>query len=258
MWGLKNQITEATVEDLGTGMESFEATRFRSTLSGSPDPVNVEYRAEELKKQLKRAESLAEAGWLEERIAKITSGIAKLTVVGSNPSDIKERIDRCEDAICSIRSSITYGVLPGGGRIALDMALLLSQELENGDPAKEVLVPSLLAILNRLLDNAGYSEEEAAQVRSRLVENPEEIYDLEKQLFGVAEELGVFDSCKAVSEALRNSVEIAGVLGTLGGIVCHPRDAEFERSEAKLDSEWEKVSRDPEAYQNPALNRARS
>ena len=223
VFGLKNQISEATIEDIGTGMDSFESTRFRSTLSGSPDPVNIEFRAEDLKKQLKRAESLAEAGWLEERIAKITSGIAKLTVMGSNPSDIKERVDRCEDAICSIRSSIVHGVLPGGGRVMLDMAVLLSEELENGDPAQEVLVPSLLSVLNRLLDNAGYNDEEANQVRSRLVENPQEIYDLENQLFGNAKELGIFDATKAVSEALRNSVEIAGVLGTLGGIVCHPR-----------------------------------
>ena len=253
VFGLKNQITEATIEDLGTGMESFEATRFRSTLSGSPDPVNIEYRAEELKKQLKRAESKAESGWLDERIAKITSGIAKLTIVGSSPADIKERADRAEDAVCAIRSSITHGVVPGGGRVILDMALLLAEQLPDGDPAREVLMTSLIAVVNRLLDNAGYHEDEASRVLSRLIESPEEVYDIENQQFGKAEELGIFDATKAVSEALRNSVEIAGVLGTLGGIVCHPRDSEFERKEASLDEEWRKVSQDPDGYQNPAL-----
>jgi chaperonin GroEL len=257
VFGMKNQISEACVEDLGSGMESFEATRFRSTLSGNPDPVNIEYRADELKKQLKRAESKAEAGWLEERIAKITSGIAKLTIVGSSPSDIKERADRAEDAVCAIRSSITHGVLPGGGRIIIDMALNIAEELEEGDPAREVLYPSLIAVFNRLLDNAGYHEAEAMTVLSRLVESPNEVYDIENQVFGVPEELGIFDATKAVSEALRNSVEIAGVLGTLGGIVCHPRDAEFERKEAALDEEWRKLSSDggTERFQNPALNR---
>ena len=255
VFGLKNQIQEATVQDLGSNMESFESTRFRSTLSGSPDPINIEYRAEELRKQLKRAESKAEVGWLEERIAKITSGIAKLTVVGSSPSDIRERIDRCEDAVCSVRSSITHGVLPGGGRIALDMALKISEELEQDDPAREVLMAALLSIPNKLLDNAGYNQEEASQVLSRLVENPNEVYDIENQKYGSAEDLGIFDATKAVSEALRNSVEIAGVLGTLGGIVCHPRDQEFERKEASLDEEWRKVSQNPDGYQNPVLNR---
>ena len=163
VFGLKNQITDATIEDLGVGMESFEATRFRSTLSGNPDAVNIEFRADELKKQIKRAESIAEAGWLEERIAKITSGIAKLTIIGSSPSEIKERADRAEDAVCSIRSSITHGVLPGGGRIALDLALKISEELETGDPAREVLMAALLSIPNKLLDNAGYNQEEAVR-----------------------------------------------------------------------------------------------
>jgi chaperonin GroEL len=255
VFGLKNQINSATIEDLGTGMENFEATRFRSTLGGSPDAVNIEYRADELRKQLKRAESKAESSWLEERIAKITSGIAKLTIIGSSPADIKERADRAEDAVCSIRSSITHGVLPGGGRVVLDMTLKISEELEKGDPAREVLMPSLVALFNRLLDNAGYHEEEASEVLTRLIESPGEVYDIENQLFGKAEDLGIFDATKAVSEALRNSVEIAGVLGTLGGIVCHPRDAAYERSEAKLDEEWAKVSENSDAYQNPALNR---
>lgn len=255
VFGLKNQISEATIEDLGNGMENFESTRFRSTLGGSPDAVNIEYRAEELRKQLKRAESKAEASWLEERIAKITSGIAKLTIIGSNPADIKERADRAEDAVCAIRSSITHGVLPGGGRTILNLALLLAAELPEGDPAKEVLMPSLIAVVNRLLDNAGYNEEDSRNVLSRLIESPNEVYDIENQVFGNAEDLGIFDACKAVSEALRNSLEIAGVLGTLGGIVCHPRDSEFERKEASLDEEWSKVSQNPEGYQNPVLNR---
>jgi chaperonin GroEL len=257
VFGLKNQIHEATLEDLGSGMESFESTRFRSTLDGTPDEFNIEYRAEELEKQLKRAESKAESSWLEERIGKITSGIAKLTVVGSSPGDIKERCDRAEDAVCSIRSSLTNGILPGGGRVILNMALKISEELAEGDPAREILMPSLVSVVNRLLENAGYNEEQASEVLAHLVNNPEDVYDIENQVFGKPEELGLFDACKAVSEALRNSVEIAGVLGTLGGIVVHPRDGDFERKEASLDEEWRKVSQNPDAYQNPALNRAR-
>jgi len=139
--------------------------------------------------------------------------------------------------------------------MALDMAMLIEESLEDDDSAKEVLVNALLSIPNKLLDNAGYNDEEAAYVRSRLIENPHEVYDIENQLFGDPEELGLYDATKAVSEALRNSIEIAGVLGTLGGIVCHPRDQEFERSEARADSEWAKVSANSDAYQNPALNR---
>lgn len=257
IFGLKNRIDDAIIEDLGMGMTSFEANRFRSTLSGNPDPVNVEYRADEIKKQLKSPESKAEAMWLEERVAKLTSGIAKLTVIGSNSASVKERCDRVDDAFCSVRSSIVHGILPGGCRIAIDLSQKLSQELEENDPARVVLVPSFLALFNRLLDNAGYHEDDSRDILQKLIENDDKVYDIENQEFGEPTALGIFDASKAVSEAIRNSVEIASVLGTLGGIVVHPRDDEYERSEARLDDEWKKVSQNPDAYQNPALNRAR-
>ena len=135
------------------------------------------------------------------------------------------------------------------------MAVKIQAELEEGDPALEVLVPSLLSVFNRLLDNAGYHKEDAGHVLANLVERPNEVYDIENQRFGTAEELGIFDATKAVSEALRNSVEIAGVLGTLGGIVVHPRDAEFERKEASLDEEWRKVSNDSSKFTNPKFDK---
>ena len=65
-------------------------------------------------------------------------------------------------------------------------------------------------------------------------------------------ELGLFDATKAVEESLVNAVSIAGVLGTLGGIVVAPRDDEFERREASADSEYMKNVNNPEAMVNEA------
>lgn len=255
VFGLRDQLSTATLEDLGQRMESFEAYRFRSTVVGDPDPVNVEVRAEDLKKQKESAESKAESGWLEERIGKITNGIAKLTISGGSNGELKEAHDRCEDAVCAVRSAISHGALPGGCRISVDMALKLAEELEEGDPAREILMPSLMALPQRLLDNAGYHSEEIQEVIAKLIENPEFVYDIENEKYGKAEELGLFDATKAVSESLNNAVSIASVLGTMGGVVCHPRDAEFERSEARADSEFMRVSENPHAYENEANNR---
>lgn len=255
VFGLKDPISQATLEDLGGKMDFFEAYRFRSTVVGDPDPVNVEVRAEELRKMKENAESKAEAGWLEERIGKITNGIAKLTISGGSNGELKEAHDRCEDAVCAVRSAISHGALPGGCRISIDMALKLANELEEGDPAREVLMPSLLTLPQRLLDNAGYHPDEIQAIIAKLVENPDLVYDIENEKFGKAEELGLFDATKAVSESLSNAVSIASVLGTMGGIVCHPRDAEFERSEAKADAEFMRVSENPNAYVNEANNR---
>lgn len=255
VFGLRDQVSTAQLSDLGGNMESFEAYRFRSTVVGDPDPVNVEVRADDLKKQKESAESKAEALWLEERIGKITNGIAKLTISGGSNGELKEAHDRCEDAVCAVRSAITHGALPGGCRISIDMALKIAEELEEGDPAREILMPSLMALPQRLLDNAGYHGDEITKVITHLIENPDLVYDIENEDYGKAEDLGLFDATKAVSESLNNAVSIASVLGTMGGIVAHPRDAEFERSEARADSEWNRVAENPHAFTNEANER---
>jgi chaperonin GroEL len=255
VFGLKDPVSQASLEDLGGSMESFEAYRFRSTVVGEPDPVNVEVRAEELKKMKANAESKAEEGWLEERIGKITNGIAKLTISGGSNGELKEAHDRCEDAVCAVRSAIGHGALPGGCRIAIDMALKIAQEIEEGDPAREILMPSLMSLPQTLLRNSGYHDDDITDIIAKLIQNPELVYDIENEKFGKAEELGLFDATKAVSESLSNAVSIAGVLGTMGGIVCHPRDAEFERSEARADAEFMRVSENPNAYVNEANER---
>lgn len=255
VFGMKDPVSQAVLQDLGGNMESFEAYRFRSTVVGDPDPVNVEVRADDLKKMKLNAESKAEALWLEERIGKITNGIAKLTISGGSSGELKEAHDRCEDAVCAVRSAITHGALPGGCRISIDLALKLAEELEEGDPAREILMPSLMSLPQRLLDNAGYNPDEIQEVIARLVNEPDMVYDIENEKFGKAEDLGLFDATKAVSESLNNAVSIASVLGTMGAIVVHPRDAEFERSEARADSEFMRVSENPNAYVNEANER---
>lgn len=254
VFGMKDQVNTATESDLGRGMESFEAYRFRSTVVGDPDPVNVEVRAEDLKTQMTQAEGQAEKLMLEERIGKITNGIAKLTIYGGSNGELKEAHDRCEDAVCAVRSAIGHGAVPGGCRLSIDMALKLG-ELAEGDPAREVLMPALMSLPTKLLDNAGYSSDEIEEVIAKLIGDENVVYDVENQVFGKAEELGLFDATKAVSESLSNAVSIANVLGTMGGMVAHPRDDVFERSEARADSDFTRAVENPNAYTNEANER---
>lgn len=255
VFGLKDQVSTATLQDLGRNMENFEAYRFRATVVGEPDPTNVEVRAEDLKTMKKNSESMAEQIWLEERIGKITNGIAKLTIFGGSNGELKEAHDRCEDAVCAVRSAIGHGALPGGCRLAIDMALKLAQELEKGDPAREVLMPSLLSLPNKLLDNAGLYKDEIEEVLSKLVDDENIVYDAENHVYGKAQDLGLFDATRAVSQSLSNAVSLANVLGTMGGMVCHPRDDTFERSEARADADFGRAVDNPNQFVNEANER---
>lgn len=256
VFGFSNPIARAEIKDLGAGMKTFECNRFRSTVVGESDETNVGVRAGDIETMKENAESQAEKIWFEERLGKLTNGIAKLTIYGGSNGELKEAHDRCEDAVCAVRSAISHGAVPGGCRMSIDMANKLMEELPEGDPAREVLAASLLALPTRLLDNAGYTGEEINAVLAHLLTNPADVYDIENQVYGKAEDLGLFDATKAVSESLSNAVSIANVLGTMGGLVCHPRDDNFERAEARADSEYMKAVENPTQFTNEANERS--
>lgn len=255
VFGLKDRVADARPEDLGRNMEYFEAYRFRSTVVGDPESLNVEVRADELRSQKESAESEAEKRWFEERLGKITNGIAKLTIYGGSNGELKEAHDRCEDAVCAVRSAIAKGVLPGGCRTLIDLNTELLSDPDASDVIKEVLCPSLMVPIYRLLDNAGYKEDEITDILGYLIDHPDHVYDVENMEYGSAEELGVFDSAPAVEEALKNAASIATVMGTIGGIVAYPRDEAAEREEARADREFERAVNNPNAFTNEANER---
>ncbi len=139
--------------------------------------------AEERKKMLDDDKNDAEKICLKERLGKIANGSAKLTNEGGTNGELKEAHDRCEDAVCAVRAAISHGALPGGTRIAIDLALKLAEELSEDDPAREVLVPSLMSLPQRLPDNAGYNSEEITETIKNLINNPDTVYDVENQKF---------------------------------------------------------------------------
>lgn len=259
VFGLKDPVTEATIEDLGSGMETFESYRFRSTLVGDSIPENIEERAEVLKKQLENPESEYAKRDLEERLGKLTNGIAMIKVYAGSAGELKERHDRVEDAVCAVRAAIENGALPGGGRVLLNLVKRLT-EMEGTDQEKavynDILVNSLMAPVLRLYENAGYNEDEQNEILTKLFENEDLVYDVENQEFGKAEDLGLFDATKAVLEALSNAVSISSVMGVCGGIVAFPRDSDLEREDAKAEAHFRRTLKNAKNIRNPANERA--
>jgi chaperonin GroEL len=229
--------------------------RFRSTVVGESDLLNIEVRANELKKMKENSETIAEKIWLEERLGKLTSGIVKLTIFSNSSGSLKEKADRVEDAVCATKSAISYGCLPGGCRMSIDMAMFLVSKLDEGDPAREVLLSSLLCLPEKLLSNAGYNSDEIEEITNRLINEPELVYDIENETFGKAEDVGLFDATRAIQDSLTNSVSIASLFGAIGGIISFERDPEFERSEARADAEFGRAVDHPEMYVNEANER---
>lgn len=236
---LGKTLDNATIADLGYLKDGlFEASRFRSNIIGRRDDILVLERVDVLSKRLKNAISQLDALILQERIGKVSGGIAKLKVIGSSTGEVKERRDRAEDAICAVRGALKSGYLPGGGWGLLNAFLLVERsEGAMDDNIRYLLFDSLLEPIIKLFDNAGLTQDETDENISIMLDivrrGERKVYDALQQKFVDADEAGILDSTPAVIEALRNSISIATVLGTLGGAVVFPRDKEFERREAK-------------------------
>ena len=260
IFDMTNQVSQASLADLGADMDTFEYYRFRATVVGEPNELNIEERAEELEQQLKNAASIAEKIDLEERLGKLTNGIAKLKIYGASNGELKERHDRCEDAVCAVRSTIKHGALPGGCRVLTNLCIQLNNEYSEDHRdyklIQNVLINSLMEPLRKLLDNAGYSSEETVKIVTDYFQEPDKVYDIENMEFGLPEELGIFDAAQAVIQALENSISIAGVMGNLGGIVASPRDNQLEQQAWKEDNDFRRASDDPDSYVNEANLRA--
>lgn len=253
IFDMNHSLQNAQGDEFGQNMERMEIYRFRATVVGEPDPTLVEIRAEEIQEQLKNPASKIEKILLEERLGKLTSGIAELKVYGGSVSELKEKADRAEDAVLAVRSTIADGCLPGGCRALLNLAIRMSEKEDI--VAKQVVVKSLFAPFYKLLENAGYDQEEIGETIKKMIEDESLVLDVEKGIFGKAEELGIFDAMQAVRQSLINSISIASTLGTCGGIVVQPRDKELELQDSRDLANFERTLENAGNFKNESNDR---
>ncbi len=265
---IKEPLEEAKIDQLGPGVGGFEFGRFRSSILGAADDggIGIGARAEALEAQMKNAISEFDKIVLQERIGKLTGGIAKLHVIGSSNAEIKEARDRAEDAICAVRGAIKSGVLPGGGWTLLKLIILLSAYKE--PVFDEILLRAFEAPFERLLTNLGHNKAEIAKIRSQIdqaiiAEKDLVTFDAQNHAFVGAYDGGVLDSVPAVLQAVSNAISVAKMMGTLGGTVVFARDRAVELADAKSAREYLDNVAEGEAQElaetvsnNPANQRA--
>jgi chaperonin GroEL len=258
---ITNTLSKGTIADMGPGVASFEASRFRSTVigraanHGEPWETRQIDRIDIVEQQLEQADGGLDRLLTQERLGRLSGGIAKLRVFGSSNGELKEKRDRAEDAVCAVRGAIKHGCLPGGGWALMRVCNELTKRYPDDAIINRVLKPALMEPVNRLLSNCGQSETEIfhtlTPVLRGIAEDKVVIYDAMEDCHGDPFELGVLDSTPAVVEAIRNSLSIASQVGTAGGIVAFPRDTAFERSEARDTADFIRNANINEADERP-------
>ena len=197
---------------------------YETFISCSPNSGDIEERLVELRSIEKAAFSEMDKSFIRAAIAKLTGGVATITVGGNSDLEIREKKGRVEDAVEAVRSAIAEGVVPGGATVHLRLA----RELYNSKDKKAswgILIEALRAPFDLLMTNCG---EDPEYIYGVLQQNPELVFDANIHDTVEPMEAGIIEPAKVIRVSIGNALSVASLLTTLGGIVVVPRDSNLE------------------------------
>jgi chaperonin GroEL len=208
-----------SIEEADIGLVSrVVVDKYKTTLyDGQGVEDDILERVDQLKAAKERAESPYDAQVLNDRIAALTSGIAKIGVGGVTEFEIKEKYDRIEDALNAARAALQEGVIPGGGSTLLRIA----RSIPGKSVGHQILRQALQAPFFQILENIGYTESQAAECAVRVQQGKSLVYDARNREVVRALTAGIIDPVKVTRTALENAVSIAGLLSTAGGAIVY-------------------------------------
>lgn len=214
-------------EMLGRAKKIIIGQEKTTIVGGFGDPEQVKERCTYLENEIKSTDNPQTKTQFQERLAKLTNGIAVVKVGGIADFDIKERKDRVEDAIHATRAALQEGILPGGGIALLNSCIHLEKFEEFQDKYHNSSNPSishgiyliesaLKSPWNQILENAGLIPEEIFDkfLKQRETNQFQMGYDALNFKYVNMIDAGIIDPTKVVITAFKDAASIAGLLLT--------------------------------------------
>ncbi len=221
--GLK--LEQATIEMLGTA-EKVTITKDNTTIvNGAGDKQLIKERCEQIKAQIVATKSDYDREKLQERLAKLSGGVAVLYVGAASEVEMKEKKDRVDDALRATRAAIEEGIVPGGG-VAYIRALEALENLK-GDNADEttgieIIKRAIEEPLRQIVANAG---KEGAVVVQKVREGKGDFgYNARTDVYENLHAAGVVDPAKVTRVALENAASIAGMFLTTECVIVEKKE----------------------------------
>ena len=232
---------ELITEDLGMKLENVSLKSLghakRVTISkentvivdGSGDKKNIEERVLQIKSHIAETTSDYDKEKLQERLAKLSGGVAVLKVSGATEVEVKERKDRVEDALAATRAAVEEGVVAGGGVTLLHASQALKNlTVENKDQQAgiELVIEALKDPIKQIVENAGKN---GGVVVGKLLEHKDKNFGFNAQDMQYVDMIkaGIIDPAKVVRTALQDAASVASLIITTETlIVDEPEDKE--------------------------------
>jgi chaperonin GroEL len=225
-------LEKATLNDLGEAKKIVVEKENTTIIDGAGKGSDIKARIESIRQQIEEATSDYDKEKLQERVAKLSGGVALVKVGAATEIEMKEKKARVEDALHATRAAVEEGVVPGGG-VALIRAQRALEKLEaaNEDQAVgiRILSRSIEEPLRQIVDNAG---EDAAVILNRVKEGKGAFgYNAATGEFGDMLEAGILDPTKVTRLALQNAASVAGLLLTTEVMVAEaPKEEEHSHA----------------------------
>jgi chaperonin GroEL len=191
-------------------------------ISGDERINEINVRCEQLKKQINISDTAYEKEKLQDRIAKLSGGIAVIKVGAVTETEMKDKKLRLEDAINATRAAVEEGIVPGGGATLAHLSENLITWAKNNLKEYElvgamIIARAILAPLRRISENAGIN---GAVILEKVQDQEFEIgYNAAKNVFGNMYEEGIVDPAKVTRSALQNATSIASMILTTECII---------------------------------------
>ena len=222
------KLDQITLTMLGRAKKVMIEKENTTIINGAGAKTEIKARIDELKTQIAEDTSDYDREKLQERLAKLASGVAIIRVGGATEVEVRERKDRVDDAVHATRAAVEEGILPGGG-VALLRATKAIEKLkgENEDQQHgiEIVSKTLSWPARQIAINAG---EDGSIVIGKILDKDSYGYGFDAQAgeFGNLLSRGVIDPTKVVRTALQGAASIAGLLITTEAMVAEePRES---------------------------------
>jgi len=208
-------IEKATVADLGTAKKIVIEKENTTIIDGAGKSADIKGRIESIRQQVEEATSDYDKEKLQERVAKLSGGVAVIKVGAATEVEMKEKKARVEDALHATRAAVEEGVVPGGG-VALIRCLKALKDMEGANEDQTVgirlLARAIEEPLRQIVENAG---EDAAVVLNAVRAGKGAYgYNAATGEYGDMLEAGILDPTKVTRLALQNAASVAGLLLT--------------------------------------------
>ncbi len=224
---LGKKLENVGIEELGSAHKIVSNKDNTTVVGGKGDKKEIEKRISQLKEQIKKTESEFDKEKLQERLGKLSGGVAVIKVGSPTESAQKELKQRVDDAVAATRAAMEEGIVPGGGIALFNVYTLHAEAVKNEkDEVKKaalnILLSALKAPIAAIIENSGETPKNILEELSAKKSGTKDAwigFNASVNKIGDLKEAGIIDPLKVTKTALRNAISVAANYLTIGAAV---------------------------------------